>query len=454
MEVRCPIHGLIEYNELEERVINAAVVQRLRNIRQLAMAYLVYPGAVHTRFDHSLGVMHIAGRMAKHLRFKHLRFNKDEIQNIRLAALLHDVGHGPFSHVSEIPLSVLSADYARSREIEAEKLHECIAVDVIEHDEDLKRIVGSRKDNIIRLLDRVKYPGRTAQRDIISGPLDADKMDYLLRDSHFCGVKYGVYDLERVLNGTIGIPGSVGESFLGIKQESVWAVEQYLMARYHMTLQVYRHRIRRSTDILLARAILLAAEERIGEIPNLYTYRGPSSDFSNRWLKYDDNAILDAILSSGPDSRARKIIADLRARRLSFSVWSSPPRKLNPFYQRKIAIPEERQKLETDIARACSVDKDRVVVDLIRTDPPQPWSFEPAIRPEEIYVHMGRGQPGTFDEVSDIFKGNPLRGQDTVTVYLPLTGDSKKERKGQRRTLEALVGKVVKERERRGQNGR
>lgn len=97
MEVRCPIHGLIEYNDLEERVINCAVMQRLRYIHQLAMAYLVYPGAVHTRFDHSLGVMHVAGKMADALGFQ-----GKKRQNIRLAALLHDVGHGPFSHVSEI----------------------------------------------------------------------------------------------------------------------------------------------------------------------------------------------------------------------------------------------------------------------------------------------------------------------------------------------------------------
>ncbi|HUT74734.1 MAG TPA: HD domain-containing protein [Armatimonadota bacterium] len=167
MVVRCPIHGLIEYGGLEERVINSRAMQRLRGIHQLAMAYLVYPGAVHTRFDHSLGVMHVAGRMAKVL-----GFSKREIGNIRLAALLHDVGHGPFSHVSDTSLTGLSAGYADGKRIDAEKLHECITVDVINHDDELRGILGARREDITRLIDTVNYAGRTAARHIISGPLD------------------------------------------------------------------------------------------------------------------------------------------------------------------------------------------------------------------------------------------------------------------------------------------
>jgi len=381
MEVRCPIHGLISYNALEERVINSRVMQRLRGIRQLAMACLVYPGAVHTRFDHSLGVMHVAGTMAELLGLR-----GEEWQNIRLAGLLHDVGHGPFSHVSEIPLAVLSANYAERRAIDLEKLHECITVDVINHDHELREILEGRREAIARLIDSVKYLGRTVARQIISGPLDADKLDYLLRDSHFCGVKYGVYDLERVLNGLTPISEAASESSVGIKHESVWAVEQHLMARYHMTIQVYRHRVRRSTDLLLARAALLAAQAEIADIADLYTYSGPRKAFTERWLSYSDYGLLCAIMRNGRASRAAKLVSCLNSRALSFSVLSIPLDRLGTFYQSRVLTPAEQQELEKRVANKCSVDRDRVIVDVVRTEPPRPSSSEPAIDLDRDYA--------------------------------------------------------------------
>ncbi|OQX80478.1 MAG: hypothetical protein B6D56_05040 [Candidatus Omnitrophica bacterium 4484_70.1] len=161
-EIRDPIYGFIELSEGELKIINTSLFQRLRKIKQLAMAYLVYPCANHTRFDHSLGVYH-------------------------LSALLHDVGHGPFSHVSE----ELLEKYASIPTNEREKIHEKITAKLIENNTELKNLlsVDDRK-SIVGLLSGTKVDV-SLMRGIVSGPLDADKMDYLLRDSYFCGVNMG-----------------------------------------------------------------------------------------------------------------------------------------------------------------------------------------------------------------------------------------------------------------------
>ena len=136
-EMRDPIHGFIKLSKKERDLIDTKVFQRLRRIRQLAMTFLVYPGAVHTRFDHSIGVMHIAGRICTKLReLDSNRISNEDIDRVRLAALLHDVGHGPFSHVSEYLLE-RSTLQASNKEQIREKIHEKITVDIIQTDPEI-----------------------------------------------------------------------------------------------------------------------------------------------------------------------------------------------------------------------------------------------------------------------------------------------------------------------------
>ncbi len=184
-EIRDPIYGFIELSEGELKIINTSLFQRLRKIKQLAMAYLVYPCANHTRFDHSLGVYHIASLMAE--RVLQGKENEERRRIVRLSALLHDVGHGPFSHVSE----ELLEKYASIPTNEREKIHEKITAKLIENNTELKNLlsVDDRK-SIVGLLSGTKVDV-SLMRGIVSGPLDADKMDYLLRDSYFCGVNMG-----------------------------------------------------------------------------------------------------------------------------------------------------------------------------------------------------------------------------------------------------------------------
>ncbi len=177
VHIRDPVHNFIRLQDEERRLLGTPVFQRLRGIRQLALATLVYPGALHTRFDHSLGVMHVAGQMAQSL-----GMGEDDIGRVRLAALLHDVGHGPFSHVSEYALERYADRTTLQPEQKKEKIHELVSALIIRNNADIVLNLGQAKCDEIAKLLATGY-GETALRQVVSGPLDADKQDYLLRDT-------------------------------------------------------------------------------------------------------------------------------------------------------------------------------------------------------------------------------------------------------------------------------
>lgn len=246
-EIRDAIYGFIEPTSEELKIINSSLLQRLRRIKQLACAYLVYPCAVHTRFEHSLGVFYISSIMADKL----LKgSDKDENKRIvKLAALLHDVGHGPFSHVSESILEMFSdADSGKVKE----KIHERITARLIETDKGIKNILGDKVGQIVGLLTG-KRIDISLMKEIISGPIDADKQDYLLRDSYFCGVKYGIYDYQRLIN-TIDSYSDHGDDYIQFKEGGIHALEQFILAKYYITQTVYRHKVRLITDEMIIRA--------------------------------------------------------------------------------------------------------------------------------------------------------------------------------------------------------
>jgi HD superfamily phosphohydrolase len=250
-ELRDPIHGFIARTELEQELIDSSVFQRLRRIRQLALASLVYPGALHTRFDHSIGAMHVAGKIADAV-----GLDSEESRLVRLAALLHDIGHGPFSHVSE---PILETFASIPREKRQKQIHEMLTDRIISTDKSLARVLSDRdREHIIGILDGVRDD--SVMKDIVSGPLDADKQDYLLRDSYFCGVKYGVYDLDRLI-GTLCTHIDKEDRYLAIDDDGVNALEQFVLAKYYMTIQVYRHKIRLITDLMTERALRLGIEK-------------------------------------------------------------------------------------------------------------------------------------------------------------------------------------------------
>jgi len=277
-EIRDPIHGTITIGEAERRVIDHPWIQRLRSIRQLGFVNLVYPGAVHDRFQHSLGVMHLAGA-----RFRRLIDNRPtafagyhaaDLEHawrvLRLAGMLHDAGHTPFSHTCEeylppVERVLLPADWYRDGRCPSGRraTHEDCSLAIVGGlaregvlDPELARDVAAVLSPRVRRTPRLAGQGSLVGilRALVSGEIDADRCDYLLRDSHFAGVSYGIYDLARLMACEVVVDGPVGPE-LGLDIHGVHALEELLLARYHMFLQVYFHKTPPAFEYYLERAI-------------------------------------------------------------------------------------------------------------------------------------------------------------------------------------------------------
>jgi HD superfamily phosphohydrolase len=235
-EITDPIHNNIKYTLIEKELIDTFIFQRLRRIRQLAGAHLVYPGALHSRFEHSLGSMFLAGLSGLTLYGKDYLTDMDIIQKLRIAALLHDIGHGPFSHLFE----EVSEDGDRfSHEVLGQKIiTSTIISDIIEKNGyDSKEIAsisfGKHRMNFLN--------------EIISGGLSVDLMDYLPRDSYFSGTEYGKIDYHRIIN-SLEVSSS---NNLGINKSSLYSYESMLISRYQMFKAVYFHKSVRSGEVML-----------------------------------------------------------------------------------------------------------------------------------------------------------------------------------------------------------
>lgn len=226
-----PVHGYIELDDLAQDLLSTPQVQRLRRVRQLGFANLVYPGANHSRFEHSLGVMHLASTLTRSL---------DSIEEsrkieIKAAALLHDIGHGPFSHVTENVID----KYTRRR-----------------HD-DVKEILG--KGEIREVLSKYgispgnlakHIKGETSLGQILSSEIDVDRMDYLVRDAHYTGVAFGVVDYNRLINQM-----NFYEDRLVVDYGGVKAAESLLVSRFWMNTSVYYHHVTRISEAMCSRAV-------------------------------------------------------------------------------------------------------------------------------------------------------------------------------------------------------
>lgn len=300
---RDPIHGFIEVSDLELKIIDSAPFQRLRNIKQLATTYLVYHGAEHTRFGHSIGVMHLVTRAFESAVNNYKKEHSQDLfsyekyewykQILRLIALTHDLGHAPFSHVSETLFDngVEHEDFTKKIMIETE-----IADKIREIGQENINKFGAGYDITPELLwliygekspeldSRYIMPDFKLLKSFMDSDLDWDKMDYLLRDSHYCGVNYGMFDLNRLISSLSVYQDERNNSLqLAVKRGGIHAFEEFVIARYFMFIQVYFHKTRRYLDHLLVESIKTI-------LPN-----SKYPEKVDEYLKWDDDKIIESI---------------------------------------------------------------------------------------------------------------------------------------------------------------
>ena len=247
---RDPVHNIIrlrtdtDEGRLMVRLIDSYEFQRLRRIKQLGLALYTYQGAEHSRFAHSLGVLHLMTRVLDRLG-EDYRIDEEDRAAARAAALLHDIGHGSFSHVME---KVLGFHH------EAWTVRAVVSQET-EAGQELRRFSPDLPRKVAAMIEGDFRPSFLAQ--LVSSQLDVDRMDYLLRDSLMTGAKYGIYDLEWVVNA---LAVDEGHDRIYVTARGLYAVEEYLQARYYMFRQVYFHRTLRSAEAVL-RSILRRALE-------------------------------------------------------------------------------------------------------------------------------------------------------------------------------------------------
>lgn len=233
--LRDPIHGYIHVDlKVVWDCINAKEMQRLRRIHQLGGDFQVYHTAEHSRFSHSLGVYEIVRRMVYEIDQLWEVLSDYEKAVVMLAGLLHDIGHGPFSHAFEGISTYKHEEYTVKIIMENSEIHQILAACDARLPEDVASIIQYRH-------------AKECMNQLVSGQLDADRMDYLLRDAYFTGTSYGKFDLERILR-TI----RVKNGRIVVKASGIHSVEDYIMARYHMYWQVYLHPVARSYETLLS----------------------------------------------------------------------------------------------------------------------------------------------------------------------------------------------------------
>lgn len=428
-DFRDPVHGFVRLQGRELEIVDTPIFQRLRRIKQLALAHLVYPGAVHTRLEHTLGVVHVAGQMAERL-----GVHAEATRIIRLAALLHDIGHGPFSHPSEDVLASLASEEGRKQKGETDKIHEVITRSIIRTDRDLRALISERdREDIIKLLD-VGW-GQQLYKDIVSGPLDADKQDYLLRDSHHCGVRYGVYDISR-LHDVLCSVSDMSEESLAVDADGVNTLEQFVLARYYLTTQVITHKGRRITDSMLVRALTLGATvDNIDFLKKLYTFE-PGTAFVEEYAKWNDERLVCRLLEPEHErSWAGRFMRRLADRQLLKIVFRRPVTDFPDLIPDVDRVTSIASSIEQEVSAVLGAPAEEVIFRVHRSPPTR--KSEGA-----VLIASRNGQPQPLESRSAIFSSvdRTLR-EEHFECYAPLDG---KDDQARRRALSDIDDAVAR----------
>ncbi len=333
LDIIDPIHDFIRVYGPELRIIDSPIFQRLRGIRQLSGAHLTYPGAQHTRFEHSLGVMHIASQAGQALKEKGI-LKTDDIKNLRVAALLHDIGHGPFSHLFEEILQ-------QRKKISHEEMGRRIILKT--ELGDILSKSGYDKKFITKLAFGDSKPQFMNQ--IISGILSADIMDYLLRDGYFTGAEHAKIDHKRITQSL-----EVHQKKLALESSALYSFESMMYSRHQMFKAVYFHKTVRSAEVMLLESIRLADKEL-----------GLTSLNLDDYVKLTDESLLFKLLSLSDDfdelKRAKEFAQDYQNRRLLKCVFER-------ILTNKIKLGKMKtNELRTKISKKSLVNKNEIFID-------------------------------------------------------------------------------------------
>jgi HD superfamily phosphohydrolase len=384
--IKDPLYGYVAITPLEKDIIDTRVVQRLRRLRQLAGAEFVYPGANHTRFEHSVGAMHLAGLMAENI-----TEDETEIQALRLAALLHDVGHGPFSHIFEEILA------------KKDQNHEDITSWLIRNSElaDIIRDGGFNPDDLSRLaIGKLEKKERLFLNQVIRSSVDVDKLDYIVRDSFHTGAEYGNVDVFRLIYTTEPFQRN-----LAVNTTALTTLESFLIARVLSFRSIYYHRVCRGIQRMLADALKLADEEL-----GLSEFDTPED-----YVDMDDYTTWSRLKQC---KASRPVIERLERRELlkcAYTVESIVQDHPTIDLLDKASV---RKQIEEEIATKAKVDPEKVQLDSPLL-PSVPYRHSSLLDPMEIpgFAYVGKKKIAVdLVELSRVISS--LRGYlDIVRVY-------------------------------------
>jgi HD superfamily phosphohydrolase len=375
--IKDPVHGYVYITENEKEIIDTYPMQRLRRLRQLAGSEYVYPGANHTRFEHCVGVMYLAGKVTENPNLSRI-VSDEEADIIRLSGLLHDVGHGPFSHVFE---QLLIRDL--------EKTHEDITSWIIAESEINDKIAqeGFNPDEVSKLaVGKLHKPGKAFWDQIISSGVDVDKQDFIVRDTYHTGAEYGFIDVFRLIHAL----DVLGED-LAVELGALSALEAFMIARIESFKSIYFHRVGRAGQIMLAMAMEKANEEL-----GLTAFKTPEE-----YLAMDDYTVWSALKKC---EKSKQIIDDLERRRMLKCAYE------RTFYEKDALVSNifgreaYRRQVQDEIAREAGVEPEAVIID-VPTVPSVPYHHAVLTESMEIPV-FSRSQSGekTLQRLSEISK--------------------------------------------------
>jgi HD superfamily phosphohydrolase len=321
--LRDPVWNNIRVDALTHTLVDTEVFQRLRYVRQLGWTYLVYPGATHTRFEHALGTHHLSRRTLALLCEAEDSTSISEIDQaiVRSAALLHDVGHYPFSHALEEIGALHHEDVARPLITEG-------SVAAI-----LSSQIG--KDAPVKVLDLIRGRSESSLQGLISGSLDLDKIEYLKRDAFMCGVPYGEIDVDRLTNSLVLVDDpETGRRALGVREKALSALESLLFAKYQMYRNVYWHHAVRSATAMYKRLVEDAVRTEIVDVQSL--------------ARHTDEGLMHTLEGDKPTP----LLAALKGRRLYKRAAEWPAAELDADKVEWIATDRKRvAKAENSLAK-------------------------------------------------------------------------------------------------------